>query len=250
MKRQKYYRTLKYTGIILVLIFSLFQLGLNINRKSELSKKVSNALENKFENNNGLSISVTGKGNVNVTGSVHSLYDKFKVFDIISRVPGVREINDNLLVNTGILPDKEISDNIRIELGRISAIKDPKRIKVHVDNGVVFLSGAVSFYREKLLAQTVASWQKGVKGLVNNIHVLPLNKSLSDKNLESILNVMRKDEFPDYDNIKIHVKNGIATVTGSVKYLFTKKDIENEFASVIGIKGIKNELKVNGSYFN
>ncbi len=183
---------------------------------------------------------------VNVNGTVHTLYDKYKVFEIISRVSGIKKIDDNLLVNTPVLPDKEIQDNIGNDFNQISAIRDPQRIFVHADNGVVFLSGQVSFYRKKLLAQSVSSWQKGVKGLNNKIQVLPLQKAMSDKNLEAVLTAMRKDEFPDYDNIKISVKHGIATITGSVNYFYNKKEMEEEIKNVIGVKDVNNKLKVTG----
>ncbi len=246
MKSLMNYKEVKYSGIIILLLFSFIGSGLSGKQLQNLKNKVENALQNKFEYNNNLEVSVTGAGDVQVTGKVNSLYDKFKAFDIISRVPGVKKIDDNLLVNTPDRPDKEIQDRIKNSLELVSAIKDPQRIKVHVDNGVVILSGTVSFYREKELAQSVSSWQNGVKGLVNNIKVLPLNKAISDSNLEKVLNALMSDEFPGLSRIKVSVNHGVATVTGTVNYLYTKKDIGNEIYNVIGINDVINKLVVAG----
>ncbi len=249
MYRVNYVKDAKYLGIAVILLFSFLKLGTVTNtggNGKELKQRVINALSEKFDYNNHLEISVETDGGIKISGAVNSLYDKYKVFEIVSRVSGVKRINDNLLVNTPLVPDNIIRTNIENELNRITAIRNPQNIKINVDNGEVILGGVVSFYREKLLAKTVASWQKGVKGLINNINVLPLSKALSDENLENVLKAMIKDEFPAYDNIKVSVSNDVATVSGSVNFLFDKNDIANEIASVIGIKSVKNRLTVNG----
>ncbi len=97
-------------------------------------------------------------GHVWIEGEVNTLYDKYRVYEIVSKVPGVRIITNNLIVDTPTLPDKIVKDNIRDEMKYVSSIIEPERINIHVDNGVVILTGQVSYEREKAMARTVASW--------------------------------------------------------------------------------------------
>lgn len=62
------------------------------------------------------------------------------------------------------------------------------------------------------MAETVASWQKGVKGISNEIEVLPPEKARSDKNLETVLKQIRKYQFPLSENVSISVTDGVVTL--------------------------------------
>jgi osmotically-inducible protein OsmY len=191
----------------------------------------------------------TQNGIVTIKGDVNTLYDKYRIIDIVSRVRGVRDIKDFLNVNTETLPDKMIKDNTVISLDDASSIMEPDRIKVSVNNGTITLDGTVSYYREKEMAETIASWQKGAVALINNIKVLSPNAQTSDANLQIILNEIITKHFPLAKNINIYVKDGIATISGEVPGLSDKYDIEKNFYPVIGIKGIIDNLTVEPDLF-
>ena len=183
-------------------------------------------------------------GIITIKGDVNTLYDKYRIFDIVSRVPGVKDIKDLLSVNTETLPDKMIKDNTVISLEDASSIMEPDRIKVSVNNGTITLDGTVSYYREKEMAETIASWQNGATGLINNIKVESPNAQISDANIQIILNEIIRKQFPLTKNINITVKDGIATISGEVPGLSDKYDIEKDFYPVIGVKGVIDNLRV------
>jgi osmotically-inducible protein OsmY len=106
------------------------------------------------------------------------------------------------------------------------------------------LGGTVSFYREKLMAETVASWEKGVKGIADNIKVLPTAKAVSDANLKIILHDILSDQFPAENNVMFTVSKGIVDLSGTVDILYAKHRIKDEFSSIIGIKKVVNNLQV------
>ncbi len=126
----------------------------------------------------------------------------------------------------------------------MSSILDPDRIEAEVNKGVVILKGKVSFYREKIMAQTVASWQEGVKGLINEIKVLPPKKAKSDENLRDILQAILDAQFSLEKNVYFEIEDGVVTLNGATKDLWFKERIEEEFANVIGVKKVINNLKV------
>ena len=233
-----------FVKIFFVFLFGLLFLGLNfaLTSNENLANKVENVISNHYNQN--FDVTVNKDHFVTITGQVNTLYDKLKIFEIVSKIKGIRDITDNITVNTPILPDKIIQANIVNELNMVSSILEPNRIKVSVDNGEVMLGGTVSFYREKLMAETVASWEKGVRGIADNIKVLPPAKAVSDANLKIILHDILNDQFSAEKNVSFTVNNGVVVLNGMVDILYAKRRIKDEFSSIIGIKKVINNLKV------
>ena len=219
------------------------QAGTNKLTAKQLQDKVIAELARYYEE--PFDVEVTDDGVVTIRGSVHTYYDKLRVFDIVSKIRGVKKIRNLLVIDTEPVPDKTIEAKIRQELHLAHSILEPDRIKVKVTNGVVFLSGEVSFYREKLEAQTLASWQEGVKGVVNEIKVLPPHKAVSDENLRFILREVLKNQFPTVEKeVHFTVKNGVVTLTGRVRTIWQRSRIEEEFSRIRGVRKVINNLKI------
>ncbi len=231
----------RYVAILLAFLLCALQPAF-ANSESALIKKVEKTISLYYPQN--FDISVSKGGIVKIKGEVHTLYDRYRVYEIVSKVPGVREIEDDLYVAASMLPDKEIENNIREEFKIVRSILEPERIKVHVDNGIVFLSGEVSFQREKVAAETATSWQQGVKGIENNLKVLPPKVAQNDANLCGFLQDVLKDQFPLEKKVQVTVKNGIVTLTGNVRVLWVRRKIEKEFSRIIGVKKVVNKLTV------
>ena len=181
---------------------------------------------------------------VTIKGTVNTLYDKLRARELVSRVPGIKEINSEITIDTPLLPDKEIQDNIIDEIKYNSSILEPDKIKVNVHDGTVTLSGDVNYYHEKLMVQSIASWQDGVQNMISNIKVLAPNIERSDENLYEILTDVLKDRFPLEKNIAIDVNNGVVTASGSVRSLWAKDHIADEIHQIVGVKSVENNLVV------
>ena len=229
-----------FSVFLFCILFTGFSFALTSNKS--LANKVENVISNHYNKN--FDVTVDNNHFVTITGQVNTYYDKLKLFQIISKIKGVRDIADNVTVITPILPDKIIQANIVNEINMVSSILEPNRITVSVDNGEVILGGKVSFYREKLMAETVASWEKGVKGISNNIKVLAPSKAVSDANLKIILRDILSDQFPVEKNVSFTVNKGVVDLNGTVDILYAKRRIQNEFSSIIGIKKVINNLHV------
>ncbi|MFZ0455540.1 MAG: BON domain-containing protein [Ignavibacteriaceae bacterium] len=184
-------------------------------------------------------------GVVTVNGQVNSLNDKYRIFDIVSRIPGVKDIKDMIVVNAADVPDQIIKQNTEQTIHDATSIMEPDRIKVSVDNGIIFLNGTVSYYREKQAAKSIATWQKGAEGVVDNLKVLSHKADISDANLQIILNEIIAKEFPLAKNVNISVNSGIASISGEVPRLSDKYSIEEDFYPVLGIKGVIDNLTIN-----
>lgn len=231
-----------------ILIFSLTvflwlpQAAEAYNGRNNLAENVRSKIQVYYDQN--FQVTDNAEGKVTINGQVKTLYDKLRIFEIASAVPGVREIEDNLYVDTPIVPDDIIQTNVAEELKYNGSILEPDRIKVHVDNGIVFLNGTVSFFREKLEAETVASWQKGVKGIDNELTVLPPQKVVSDSNLTNILQELLKNKFSLNKEVSFTVNDGTVTLNGKAASLWDKNEIQKEFSRILGVKKVVNNLGV------
>ncbi len=244
MRRQKAWLTV--IGVVLLaflLLPGISQAKMKALTGKQLKAKIEDVLARYYEE--PFQITATDSGEVTIKGTVHTLYDKLRVFEIVSKIRGVRVIHNLLAIDTPTLPDKMIQANIVNELHIARSILEPDRIKVHVANGIVFLDGVVSFYREKLEAETLASWQKGVLGVVNKIKVLPPHKAVSDANLRFILREVLKNQFPIVqDQVKFTVQKGVVTVSGRVHTMWERKKITEEFSRIRGVRKVINHLKI------
>ena len=231
----------------IVLVFTIFLLSTQLVFSNDVAKGLAEKVRSKINNSyiaDNFQITSTNNGRVEIKGEVKTLYDRLNIFDLVAKVPGVKEITDDLIVQSPILPDKVIEANIISEIKLVKSILEPDRIHVHVDKGDVILTGEVSFYREKLLAETVASWQAGVKSISNEIKVLSSNKAVSDDNLKVELGEILKNQFPLSNELTFEIKNGIVTLNGKAYSLWDKRHIAKEFSGVIGVKQVINNLKV------
>lgn len=149
-----------------------------------------------------------------------------------------------MYVNTPIVPDDMIKTNIRRTIQDNSVILEPDKITVNVNDGMIFLRGTVSNYTEKIMATTISSWQDGVKGVENEINVLPSQEAKSDENIKSILNEIIQNHFPFIDNFSITVINGNVTLEGNAQTLWEKNHLKEEFLQVLGVKSVVENLEV------
>ncbi|MCL4279247.1 MAG: BON domain-containing protein, partial [Ignavibacteriaceae bacterium] len=122
----------------------------------KLVTDVENKIENYYTEN--FKISADKNGIVSISGEVNTLFDKLKIGELVSEVKGVKEIHNNIQVQNVITADDIIKANIENETKLNDAILEPEKIKIEVNNGVVTLSGTVSYFREKLMMQTISSW--------------------------------------------------------------------------------------------
>jgi osmotically-inducible protein OsmY len=210
--------------------------------KKDLESRVIAALSSYYMHE--LSVSTDEEGTVAVRGEVDALYDKLNIYQIVSRIPGVKKIIDNVYVNTPIVPDDMIKANILRTIQDNSVILEPDKITVNVNDGMIFLRGTVSNYTEKIMATTISSWQDGVKGVENEINVLPSQEAKSDENIKSILNEIIQNHFPFIDNFSIKVINGNVTLEGNAQTLWEKNHLKEEFLQVLGVKSVVENLEV------
>ena len=243
MKRTKL-SNLTAAVFILAFFASGFYPGQTYAKDNALKDKVSSKIQT-YYNNPSIEVNSKGNGDIILKGSVNTLYDKLRIYEIASEVKGVKKIEDMIdIIQDNPMADNEVQQNIIEELHLNGEILEPDRIKVTVDNGEVILNGTVSYQSEKEMAETIISWQNGVLGITNNLNVLPFKNAVDDSNINLILGEILKTHYGIEKDVKYKIDKGVVTLDGTVSDLWIKDNIERDFFQVPGVQSIKNNLKV------
>ena len=136
---------------------------------------------------------------------------------------------------------KEVMDELKWE-----PILNATEIGVAVKHGVVTLSGQVSTYSKKLVAQQ-ATWRvKGVKAVAIDLEVVLANDSkLPDMLItEHVLSALKwHTSIPD-EKLKVKVEEGQVYLEGEVEWGYQKDAALNAVRWLQGVKGISNLITV------
>jgi osmotically-inducible protein OsmY len=229
------------------LIFGINGRAIAQTNTKNLQSRVESALDAYYMPDQ-FNVTADEKGKVTIEGQVNTFYDKLNMFQIVAGVKGVVHIDDNVVVNTPTVPDDIIKANIIRALRDNSVILEPDKISVSITQGLVILKGTVSYSREKLMAETVSSWEDGVLGIDNEIDVLPPKQVKTDENLKSILNEIIENKFPLVKGkVSVDVKNGDVTLTGEVGSPWEKINLKKEFMRVLGVRNVVENLTINAN---
>ena len=121
-------------------------------------------------------IGVTVKnGVVTLSGTMDSYAKKVAAERIAKNVQGVRAVAEDIEVR--LLADNEKSDS-DLAAAILSALKwhtdiQEENLKIKVENGYVTLEGRVEWLYEKDFVREAIENIKGVKGVINNIIIVP-----------------------------------------------------------------------------
>jgi osmotically-inducible protein OsmY len=224
------------------LLLLLSSVSFSQTGESDLENSVRSHIEDYYTQ--PFTIRADENGVITVMGEVNTLFDKLEVGELVSEVLGVQGVVNNIFVLNKISADMEIQSNIERELERNDAILEPAKIKVDVKQGVVYLSGSVSFYREKRIAQSIASWQDGVSDIVSTIVVLSPAAARSDQNLKEMIGDLLERAFPLEKHVLYTVHDGEVLLSGTVRDLWAKNHIEEQVQHLLGVHSVINTLEV------
>lgn len=193
-------------------------------------------------------------GHVTLTGTVQSWTEKHIVADVVKSVKGVQSIQNDLVVNAKAeRTDKEIRSDVEARL-RSDVFLTDDTLLVRVSGGNVELMGNVGSALEKARATRLA-YVMGVHSV--NADLLNVERRTRDQ--------MRRTTgaHPSDEDIKravhdaflydprvwafapdVQVRFGIVTLRGIVDNLDAKQAAEEDAYNTIGVKSVRNYLKV------
>jgi osmotically-inducible protein OsmY len=207
-----------------------------------------------FVNDGLVKVDVQG-GAVRLSGVVGSATEKSEAY-FASWVRGVRNVDSSKLQVEWWARDDELrKDKYAHKTNEqiASALKDallydPRvnsyDVTVHVDEGVVKLSGAVGSLKAKLAAESLAQHTVGVIRIENQISVKPGKPVADDVLAKRIEASFAANAVLDPSAVRVKVVNGKVTLTGRVPTLFESVEAADVANGLQGVTSVVNELKV------
>jgi osmotically-inducible protein OsmY len=192
------------------------------------------------------------KGEVILTGVVDSFKAKRSAEEDAMDTVGVWIVDNLLRVRPSAFMteteieewnDADLTKNVRKVLSR-NPYLERSRITVSVHNGKVYLYGSVDSFFEKYEAEDSVSRVKGVVEVENNLKIDKEPAIKTDWEIKrDIERQLFWNPFVDSDDITVSVKDGVATLTGSVYTWYELKDVMKNVMDG-GAKWIINKLNV------
>ncbi|MFT6796849.1 MAG: osmotically-inducible protein OsmY [Maribacter sp.] len=123
---------------------------------------------------------------------------------------------------------------------------DETQIGVTVEDGIVTLSGVVSEFHKKGLANTVAKRVIGVKAVAEDIKVKyddDLKKT--DKEIAKVVvNALEWNASVPKEKVMVLVENGYIFLSGNLAWDYQRKAAKRTVQNLLGVKGVVNEIEI------
>jgi osmotically-inducible protein OsmY len=140
------------------------------------------------------------------------------------------------------IDDEDITLAVETELAIDTGVPS-HYIDVETNNGIVLLSGMVDNLLARERARQRAELVKGVRAVVNNLVVKPVERS-DEAILADVKQALMIDPATDAYNVLPSVKDGVVTLTGAVDSWQEKQLCQDVVQSVKGVKDVHNEMSV------
>jgi osmotically-inducible protein OsmY len=144
--------------------------------------------------------------------------------------------------------DAEIRQDVESELQWNPSIDDGQ-IGVIVRDGVVTLTGEVGHFGGRCTVEDATKRVKGVRAIANEIRIKIHGAGMrSDTDIaEAAVDALRWNVLTAAAQIQPVVKEGHITLGGQVQWGYQKTAAESAVRSLIGVKGITNDIVVTTS---
>lgn len=184
------------------------------------------------------------RGVITLSGYVPSYAQKYEVEDCVKRVSGVRGVAEELEVRYSgdySAKDDEIAQRALNSLGW-DAMVPKDSVKVTVQNGVVTLSGQVSWQFERNAAEKAVRTLYGVVDVVDNIKLKAQPQPTDVKS--RIESALKRNAELDSNSIRVSVSDGTVTLEGTVDTWAARDTAEDAAWSAPGVRTVLDRLSV------
>ncbi len=191
-------------------------------------------------------IGVSAKdGVITLTGSVKSYPEKWAAERAVERVAGVKAVANDLTVDIPTAfthSDTEIAHKVVDAFAWDIQVPDDT-VKAAVSNGWLTLEGTVEWHYQRDAAARAVQFLAGVKGVTNNIKVVPTHVSALDVS-RGIKQALERRADRTAEKISVQTLDGVVTLTGTVTSYGDRRAAEGAAWSAPGVKEVRDELAV------
>jgi osmotically-inducible protein OsmY len=212
---------------------------------SDIQRDVENELEWEPEiEDKNIAVKVSD-GVVTLTGFVPSYSDKYEAEKVAKRIAGVKAVANDLevkLASADERPDPDIAREAVEKLQRDLPYSS-KNIRVTARSSWITLEGDVEWDFQRRSAEAAVRHVKGVKGVINLIHVKPTVNATDVKT--KIEQALKRSAEVDADHITVAADGGKVTLRGRVRSWAERKEAEKAAWRAPGVYEVKNEIMID-----
>lgn len=141
--------------------------------------------------------------------------------------------------------DKQLQESVVKALDWEPSV-NAAQIGVTVQQGVITMVGRVGTLHEKWMAEKTARHVWGVRAVANDLSVAPEGVSMrTDTAIASAAaNALSWNSAIPQDVVKVTVRDGWVTLTGTVPWQFQKTAAAKAIEHLFGVKGVSNSIIV------
>jgi osmotically-inducible protein OsmY len=146
-----------------------------------------------------------------------------------------------------MLASTTVEDDVRSAIEVDHRIPDPSEIAVVANDGIITLRGTVGSFRQRHAAVDDARAVDQDYDVDDELKVRLLDEwQREDADIRGIsLQILGWDVEVPADDVDVKVVDGWITLKGNVRYQFESDAAYEDVASLYGVYGITNEIKVN-----
>jgi len=157
----------------------------------------------------------------------------------------VRGLTNHIVVDPvalGIRPDAAIQADVRSALA-LDAYVPLTQLDVEVHDGIVTLSGSLSYFYQRTAAEDHTRRITGVKGVANAITVMPPSAIATDVEKRITMAFLRHAELFD-DNVTVTVAGTKVTLGGTVRTWHEYDEAATAAWRAPGVRAVDNYISV------
>jgi osmotically-inducible protein OsmY len=183
-------------------------------------------------------------GIVTLSGVVNKYHKKALANKVAKRVIGVKAVAEDIVVKYGEdfkKTDKEIA-KAAVNALEWNASIPKEKIMIFVEDGYIYLSGDVAWDFQRKAAEHSLQNLLGVKGVVNNIEILPEAKA--ENIVEQITKALERSTHLIAKGIRVQVDGDTVQLKGRVQSIKERELIEKMAYKAAGVRNVQNDIIV------
>ncbi len=186
------------------------------------------------------------EGIVTLAGSVGSYAERLAAQEAAHRVAGVRDVANEIQVRipgSHVRTDEDIARAVRHALVW-NVLVPAEAIESTVTSGWVTLEGSVTTWRQRIDAESAIRYLPGVKGIVNNIHIVGPQVDATSLRL-AIEGALERRADREVKHLQITTEGGTVTIAGKVRSWPDLQAILGTVEHAPGVREVKDKLEID-----